>query len=132
VFDARERQVVFVQVQGRSTSGIPHEHLWAYVVEARDGLIVYFRAYYEPAEALRAAGLSEQRLGWRFARARLGSGNSLRRCQDDRAAAAGSCGSRGSDTVGVFGSVWVILAFDGRGCANTDWPRCASADPADA
>ena len=60
VFDAGERQVPFVRVQGRaSTSGVPHEHLWGYVVEVREGLIVYFRAYYEPGEALEAAGLSE-------------------------------------------------------------------------
>jgi ketosteroid isomerase-like protein len=43
-----------------SASGLPHEHLWAYVVEVREGRIAYFRAYYEPAEALEAVGLREQ------------------------------------------------------------------------
>jgi ketosteroid isomerase-like protein len=60
VFDAGQRQVPFVRVQSRaSTSGVPHEHLWGYVVEVRDEQIVYFRAYYEPGEALEAVGLSE-------------------------------------------------------------------------
>ena len=60
VLDAGERQVPFVRVKGRaSASGAPHEHLWGYVVEVRDGLIAYFRAYYEPSEALEAAGLTE-------------------------------------------------------------------------
>ena len=57
VFDAGERQVPLVRFHGRSASGIPHEHLWAYVVEVRDGQIAYFRAYYEPEEALEAASL---------------------------------------------------------------------------
>ena len=59
VFDAGDRQVVFARVRGRSTSGVPHEHLWGYVVDAREGRIVYFRAYYAPEEALEAAGLGE-------------------------------------------------------------------------
>ena len=60
VFDAGERQVAFVRIQSRaSTSGVPHEHLWAYVVEVREERIVYFRAYYEPGQALEAAGLRE-------------------------------------------------------------------------
>jgi ketosteroid isomerase-like protein len=60
VFDAGERQVPFVRVRSpASTSGVPHEHLWGYVVEVRDGRIGYFRAYYEPEEALEAAGLRE-------------------------------------------------------------------------
>jgi ketosteroid isomerase-like protein len=56
VLDAGERQVAFVRVSGRSASGAAHEHLWAYVVETRDGRIVFFRAYYEPDEALNAVG----------------------------------------------------------------------------
>jgi ketosteroid isomerase-like protein len=59
VLDAGQRQVLFVRFQGRSASGIPHQHLWAYVVEASGGRIVYFRAYYEPEEALEAAGVRE-------------------------------------------------------------------------
>ena len=58
VFDAGEHQVAFVRIQSRaSASGVPHEHLWAHVVEVREGRIVHFRAYYEPGEALEAVGL---------------------------------------------------------------------------
>jgi ketosteroid isomerase-like protein len=60
VFDAGARQVPFVRIGSRaSASGLPHEHLWGYVVEVEDGRIIYLRAYYEPAEALGAVGLSE-------------------------------------------------------------------------
>ena len=59
VFDAGERVVPFVRVRGRSPSGVPHEHLWAYLVEVRSGRIVRFRAYYEPEKALEAVGLWE-------------------------------------------------------------------------
>ncbi len=59
IYDAGDRQVAFVRFQGRSASGIPHEHLWAYLVEVREGQIVYLRAYYQPEEALEAAGLGE-------------------------------------------------------------------------
>ena len=57
VFDAGERQVAFVRFRGQSASGVPHEHLWGYLVELRDRRIVYCRAYYDPEEALAAAGL---------------------------------------------------------------------------
>jgi hypothetical protein len=40
-------------------SGVPHEHVWAYVVETQSQLITHFQAYYEPTEALEAVGLSE-------------------------------------------------------------------------
>lgn len=59
IHDAGRRQVPFVRFQGRSATGVPHEHLWAYLVETRDRRIVYLRAYYEPDEALKAAGLKE-------------------------------------------------------------------------
>ncbi|MGA8925783.1 MAG: nuclear transport factor 2 family protein [Solirubrobacterales bacterium] len=60
VFDAGDRQVPFVRVRSSaSTSGLPHEHLWGYVVEVVEGRITYFRAYYEPEDALEATGLSE-------------------------------------------------------------------------
>ena len=55
--DAGGRQVAFVRFEGRSASGVPHDHLWGYVVEVKNRHIVYFRAYYEPEEALEAAGL---------------------------------------------------------------------------
>ena len=60
VFDAGERQVPFVRYRGRSAGGgVPWDHLWGYVVEVRDGQLIYIRAYYDPAEALEAAGLPE-------------------------------------------------------------------------
>jgi ketosteroid isomerase-like protein len=59
VFDAGERQVPFVRFRGHApASGIPFAHLWAYVVEVREERIAYFRAYYEPRQALEAAGLA--------------------------------------------------------------------------
>jgi len=62
VVDAGNRQVPFVRVKSlASTSGVPHEHLWAYVVEVRNGRIIYFRAYYDPQEALETLGLSDAR-----------------------------------------------------------------------
>ena len=60
VFGAGERQVPFVRFRGLArASGIPFDHLWGYVVEVRDERIADVRAYYEPEEALEAAGLSE-------------------------------------------------------------------------
>jgi hypothetical protein len=44
---------------GGVLSGVPHEHLWGYVVEVKEERIVYFRAYYEPEEALEAVGVSD-------------------------------------------------------------------------
>ena len=53
-------QVPFVRFGGQaSSSGIPFEHLWSYVVEVKEERIAYPRAYYEPRAALKAAGLSE-------------------------------------------------------------------------
>lgn len=60
VVDAGDRQVPFIRVRSRaSTSGVPHDHLWGYVVEVREARIAYFQAFYEPAEALEAVGLRE-------------------------------------------------------------------------
>ena len=60
VLDAGARQVPFVRVRGyAATSGVPHDHLWGYVVEVRERRIIYFRAYHDPADALEAVGLSE-------------------------------------------------------------------------
>jgi ketosteroid isomerase-like protein len=47
--------VSLVRVRGRSTSGVPFDHLWAYRFRMRDGRIVWFRAHLDPDEALRAA-----------------------------------------------------------------------------
>jgi len=62
VLDAADRGVVaFIRFSGQApASGLPHEHLWGYTVRVEGKRIVYFRAYYEPTEALEAVGLSEQ------------------------------------------------------------------------
>ena len=65
VIDAGARQVPFVRFRGRSPSGIPHEHVWGFVVESTDGRITYFRAYYDPDEALEAARSLESDRGSR-------------------------------------------------------------------
>jgi len=59
VVDAGMRQVPFVRVRSVSSSEVPHDHLWGYVVEVKDGRVIYSRAYYEPAETLEAVGLRE-------------------------------------------------------------------------
>ena len=59
VVDAGARQVALVRFQGRSASGLPHDHLWGYVVEVKARRVAFLRAYYEPEEALEAAGLRE-------------------------------------------------------------------------
>jgi ketosteroid isomerase-like protein len=47
--------VSLVRVQGRSTSGVPFDHLWAYRFRMRDRRVVWFRAYLDPDEALGGA-----------------------------------------------------------------------------
>ena len=42
----------------RGTTPAPHERLWGYLVRMQDGKLRHIRAYYDPDEALRAAGLS--------------------------------------------------------------------------
>ena len=60
VVDAGARQAALVRFKSQaSASGVPHEHLWAYVAEVKDGRVSYLRAYYEPSEALEAVGLQE-------------------------------------------------------------------------
>jgi ketosteroid isomerase-like protein len=57
--DVREApggMVSLVRVRGRSMSGVPFDHLWAYRFRMRDGRIVWFRAYLDPDAALREAG----------------------------------------------------------------------------
>jgi ketosteroid isomerase-like protein len=60
VLAAGDRQVPLVRFRGHgSSSGIPFEHLWGYVVELRHGRIAYLRAYHEPEDAVEAAGVAE-------------------------------------------------------------------------
>lgn len=37
-------------------AGVPFEHRWAWLIQEKDGLAVHIRAYFEPDEALAAAG----------------------------------------------------------------------------
>jgi ketosteroid isomerase-like protein len=50
--------VALVTVGGRTTgSGVPYQHRWAYHFRMRDGRVTWFRAYFDPGEALAAAGV---------------------------------------------------------------------------
>ena len=55
VHDAGDAQVALVRVRG--TTPAPHDHLWGYLVRVQDGKLRFIRAFYDPGEALRAAGL---------------------------------------------------------------------------
>jgi ketosteroid isomerase-like protein len=60
VIDAGERIVALVRFRGETPGGeMPFDHAWGYVVGIRDGRIAFVRAYYEPSEALAAAGLAD-------------------------------------------------------------------------
>jgi ketosteroid isomerase-like protein len=59
VRDAGDALVALVRVRGTAQgSGAPHDHLWGYVVRVEDDKLRYIRAFYDPDEALRAAGLA--------------------------------------------------------------------------
>jgi ketosteroid isomerase-like protein len=58
VHDAGEQQCALVLIAGTAFgSGAPHEHLWGYVAGVQDGRVIFVRAYYDAAAALRAVGL---------------------------------------------------------------------------
>jgi ketosteroid isomerase-like protein len=58
VIDTGSEVVALVRVTGVSTGGdVPFDHLWGYVCRVRDGQLVYQRAYWDPDEALAAAGV---------------------------------------------------------------------------
>jgi ketosteroid isomerase-like protein len=58
VRDAGGQIVAIVRVSGRTReSGIPFDHTWGYTCRMEDGRLSYFRAYFNPGEALEAAGL---------------------------------------------------------------------------
>jgi len=57
--DAGDGIVALVRVSGISKGAdIPFEHLWGYVCRVRDGQLAYQRAYWDPEEALSAAGVA--------------------------------------------------------------------------
>jgi ketosteroid isomerase-like protein len=47
--------VSLVRVRGTSASDVPFDHLWAYRFRMHEGKVVWFRAYFDPAEALAEA-----------------------------------------------------------------------------
>jgi ketosteroid isomerase-like protein len=59
VVDAGDEQVVLVRFAGTSSeTSLPWEHVWAYLCRVRNGKLTYLRAYWDPDEALAAAGVS--------------------------------------------------------------------------
>jgi ketosteroid isomerase-like protein len=52
VRDTPEGLVSLVRSRGKSPSGLPFDHLWGYRFRMREGRVVWFRAYLDPAEAL--------------------------------------------------------------------------------
>ena len=55
VEDVRETPgglVSLVRVSGSTPRGLPFDHLWGYRFRMREGRVVWFRAYLDPAEAL--------------------------------------------------------------------------------
>jgi ketosteroid isomerase-like protein len=60
VHGAGEATVALVRFTGQAaTSGVPNAHLWGYVCGVESGCVSSVRAYWNPDEALEAAGLSE-------------------------------------------------------------------------
>ena len=58
IVDAGDDVVPLVRVSGVSKGAdVPFDHLWAYVCRLRDGKLAYQRAYWDPDEALAAAGV---------------------------------------------------------------------------
>jgi ketosteroid isomerase-like protein len=59
ILDAGDEVVVLVRVSGVSKGAdVPVDHTWGYVSRIRDGQLAYQRAYWDPDEALAAAGVS--------------------------------------------------------------------------
>lgn len=56
--DAGDRLVALIRFRVVSDGGdVPLDHVWGYVCGARDGKLVYLRAYWDPEEALSDAGV---------------------------------------------------------------------------
>jgi ketosteroid isomerase-like protein len=57
--EAGDRLVALIRFSVVSVGGdVPLDHVWGYVCQARDGKLVHLRAYWEPDEALAAAGVT--------------------------------------------------------------------------
>jgi ketosteroid isomerase-like protein len=53
-----DRLVALIRFNVVSAGGdVPLDHVWGYICEARDGKLSYLRAYWDPEEALAAAGV---------------------------------------------------------------------------
>ena len=60
VIDAGDSVLAEVRIEMLGAdAGRPIEFLWTYTVRIEDGRIAQFRAWYDPAEAARAAGLGD-------------------------------------------------------------------------
>ena len=58
--DVGDRILALGEMRGRGTeSGVEIESPWAYLIHVRNGKATHVRAYFDPKEALEAAGLSE-------------------------------------------------------------------------
>jgi ketosteroid isomerase-like protein len=56
--EAGDQAVALIRFALVSAAGdVPTDHVWGYVCAARDGKLVYLRAYWDPDEALAAAGV---------------------------------------------------------------------------
>jgi ketosteroid isomerase-like protein len=59
VLDAGDQVVALIRTGGTSQGAdVPWDHVWGYLCRVRDGQLVYLRAYWDPQEALAAAGVS--------------------------------------------------------------------------
>ena len=56
--DAGDAVVAVVRVSGQTRdAGVPYDHTWGYLCRTENGKVTYFRAYFDPREALEEAGL---------------------------------------------------------------------------
>ncbi len=57
---AGDEVVAIVEVAGQAReSHVPYAHTWGYICRVDGGRLSYLRAYFDPAEALEAAGLPD-------------------------------------------------------------------------
>lgn len=57
--EAGDQVVALIRYKLMSAGGdVPTDHVWGYVCAARDGKLIYLRAYWDPDEALADAGVS--------------------------------------------------------------------------
>jgi ketosteroid isomerase-like protein len=57
ILEGAEDVVALVRVRGASSSGIPWDRVWGYRCRTRDGQLSFLYAHFDPADALKAAGL---------------------------------------------------------------------------